>query len=79
MTGLAELSSQFYYTRHARERMTERKISKEQAQIAVLEPDSWHYGKDDEIIAVRKFGKRTIEVVYESLPEYVKVITVMVE
>ena len=45
----------------------------------VLSPDSWRYGDDDEIIATKKLGKRRVDVAYLSLPEEIKVITVMVD
>jgi len=67
------------YTKHARQRMKERKVSKEQVEATVLNPDRWHYGEDGEIIARRKIDKRTVEVAYLSLPEAIKVLTVMVD
>ena len=67
------------YTRHARVRMKERQVSEEQVEAVVLSPDSWRYGDDDEIIATKKLGKRRVDVAYLSLPEEIKVITVMVD
>ncbi len=67
------------YTRHARARMKERQVSEEQVEAVVLSPDSWRYGDDDEIIATKKLGKRRVDVAYLSLPEEIKVITVMVD
>jgi hypothetical protein len=40
---------------------------------------SWHYGEDEELVAVKQIGRRTIEVAYLSLPEGIKVLTVMVD
>lgn len=67
------------YTKHARQRMQERKVSEEEVETTVLAPDSWHYGEDGEIIAVRKIGRRRIEVAYLSLPEEIRVLTVMLD
>jgi hypothetical protein len=67
------------YTRHARVRMRERRVSEEQVEAVVLSPDNWRYGDDDEIIATKKLGKRKVKVFYLSLPEEMKVITVIVD
>lgn len=69
----------FRYTKHARQRMKERRVSEEQVEATVLDPENWRYGEDGEIIATRRIGKRRIEVVYLSLPEEIRVITVMVD
>ena len=73
------LESHFIYTNHARRRMIERKVTTDQVQAVVLAPDTWRHGEDDEIIATKYIGKRTVMVVYLTLPEGVKVITVMVD
>jgi len=67
------------YTRHARVRMRERRVSEEQVEAVVLSPDDWRHGDDDEIIATKRLGKRRVKVVYLSLPKEIKVITVMVD
>jgi hypothetical protein len=59
--------------------MKERQVSEEQVEAVVLSPDNWRYGDDGEIIATKKLGKRKVKVVYLSLPEEIKVITVMVD
>ncbi|HID86616.1 MAG TPA: DUF4258 domain-containing protein [Anaerolineae bacterium] len=67
------------YTKHARQRMKERHVSEDQVEATILDPESWQYGEDGEIIATRKVGKRRVEVAHLSLPEKIKVITVMVD
>jgi len=57
--------------------MKERGISEGEVREAVLYPNKWNWGKDGEIIAVRKFGSREIRVAYLSEPKAIKVITVM--
>ena len=66
-----------HFTKHARIRMKERSISEKEVEATVLNPTKWHYGKDREIVAIRKSGKREIRVVYFSEPQFIKIITVM--
>lgn len=67
------------YTKHARTRMQERNVTEAQVEAAVLEPDRVDYGDEGELIASKQFGRRRIRVVYLSLPEAIKVITVTAE
>ena len=66
-----------HFTKHARIRMKERSISEKEVEATVLNPTKGHYGKDREIVAIRKSGKREIRVVYFSEPQFIKIITVM--
>ncbi|MDI6736640.1 MAG: DUF4258 domain-containing protein [bacterium] len=68
-----------YYTKHAKKRMEERKVLKEEIESIILSPQHWRYGEEGEIISMKKIGKRKVEVVYLSLPQFIKVLTVMVD
>ncbi|MDP2212124.1 MAG: DUF4258 domain-containing protein [Candidatus Aquicultor sp.] len=64
-------------TKHARKRLRERDIKLTQIKETVLGPDKWFYGEEEEINAIKDFGKRKLRVVYMPEPKSVKVITVM--
>lgn len=52
------------YTRHALRRMAQRKITSEDVQLTLDDPDDVVPGDMDETIAVRSFGTREVRVVY---------------
>ena len=56
--------------------MQERRISKAQVEATIFAPDEWRYGDEGEIIASKRLGRRKVSVVYLSLPEEIRVITV---
>ncbi|MBI5399012.1 DUF4258 domain-containing protein [Candidatus Saganbacteria bacterium] len=66
-----------HFTKHARIRMKERRISEKEVEVTVLNPSKWHYGHEGEIVAIRKSGKKESRVVYFSEPQFIKIITVM--
>lgn len=57
------------YTHHARQRMQERKVSEALVEEVVDQPDELTIGEQDEWIAVRTYGNRRIEVVYEEVDD----------
>ncbi|MEW5768038.1 MAG: DUF4258 domain-containing protein [bacterium] len=69
----------FDYSKHARYRMRRRGVSQIEVETTVLHPESWYYGSEGEINAIKKFGRKTVRVVYESLPQHIRVITVIKE
>jgi len=70
----------FNYTDHARERMQNRKVTEFQIEQTVLNPDNWQYDEDDpqKYHAIKHWAHRTIEVVYISKIDAIKIITVFV-
>lgn len=64
-------------TDHARKRMAERQVGEEEVRESIYHPDSAEMGEDGETIAFRKFGKSEIKVVYLSLPNEIRVLTVI--
>jgi len=64
-------------TKHARRRLKERDIKLTQIKETILAPDKWLYGEEEEMNAIKKFGKRKLRVVYIPEPTSVKVITAM--
>lgn len=55
------------YTRHARQRMTQRKISPEQVRETLEAPDDIFPGSNGDEIAVKRYGPREVRVVYEEV------------
>jgi hypothetical protein len=55
------------YTRHARQRMAERKVSEDQVSETVESPDNVAVGDEGEMIALRDFGTHILRVVYSEL------------
>ncbi|MGH2375749.1 MAG: DUF4258 domain-containing protein [bacterium] len=55
------------YTTHARKRMKQRLVTRRMVQLTLAAPDRpYSRGSlDDEEIAERRFGRRTIQVVFE--------------
>ena len=62
---------------HARKRMTERQGREEEVRETIYYPDSTEMGEDGETIVSRKFGKGEIKVAYLSLPNEIRVLTVI--
>jgi hypothetical protein len=66
------------YTRHARQRMIQRKVSPGQVVEAIESPDEILPGDNGEEIAIRRYGTREVRVVYEEIGvDTVVVYTVM--
>jgi len=66
------------YTRHAKQRMIQRKVSPKQVVEAIELPDEILPGDNGEVIAVRRYGIREVRVVYEEIDvDTVVVYTVM--
>ena len=66
------------YTRHARQRMIQRKVSPEQVVEAIESPDEILPCDNEEEIAVRRYGAREVRVVYEEIEaDTIVVFTVM--
>ncbi len=55
------------YTRHAHNRMIERKIATEQVLTTIEAPDELVIGDEGESIAIRNFGRHEIRIVYREL------------
>ena len=65
------------YTRHARLQMEERGIAEEDVLLTLYEPDEVVQGSHyNELIAVRRVGRRRVRVIYVSEPAEIRVITV---
>jgi hypothetical protein len=66
------------YTRHARQRMIQRKVSEDQIADALSSPDALIASESGEEIAVKRFGTREVRVVYrETDAETILIYTVM--
>jgi hypothetical protein len=52
------------YTRHARQRMIQRKVDAGQVAETLESPDELIPGESGEVIAVKRFGAREVRVVY---------------
>jgi hypothetical protein len=66
------------YTRHAKQRMIQRKVSSEQVIEVIESPDEILPGDNGEEIAIRRYGTREVRVVYEEIGvDTVVVYTVM--
>jgi hypothetical protein len=57
------------YTRHARQRMRQRKVSEEQVEETLAEPDEIEAGDNGGNMAIRRYGGREVRVVYSELEE----------
>jgi hypothetical protein len=55
------------YTRHARQRMSQRKVSEKQVEETLLEPDEIEPGDNGGDIAIRRYGTRQVQVVYNEV------------
>jgi hypothetical protein len=66
------------YTRHARQRMKQRKIKPEQVEETLEIPDELLPGDNGQEIAIKQYGNREVRVVYEETDvDSVVVYTVM--
>ncbi len=52
------------YTRHARQRMKKRKVTKKQVEETLTYPDEVELGDNGSDIAIRRYGGREVRVVY---------------
>jgi hypothetical protein len=55
------------YTRHARNRMSERKVTTAQVLETVESPDEIAVGDESESIAIRNFGTHEVRVIYREI------------
>ena len=60
---------QIRYSHHARQRMSERRVTEAQVEHCLDQPDELMTGDQDEWIAVCLIGDRRIQVVYGELNE----------
>ena len=60
---------QIIYTRHARQRMKQRKVTEEQVQETLTDPDEIEPGDNGGNIAIRRYGWREVHVVYDEPEE----------
>jgi hypothetical protein len=66
------------FSKHARRRIRERKITEADVSLVLSTPDSVSYGRDGETIAVKRIHRKTIQIVYRyTNAETVRVITVV--
>lgn len=69
---------QIVYTQHARQRMAQRQIAPEQVLETLETPDNVTPGDRHEQIAIKNYGNREVQVVFEELGDDTVVIyTVM--
>jgi hypothetical protein len=52
------------YTRHARQRMKQRKVTEAQVEETLSEPDEIESGDNGGDMAIRRYGGREVRVVY---------------
>ncbi len=65
------------YTRHAQLQMQKRRITETQVYQTLAHPDEVKQGTHStETIALKKFGRNRVRVIYLSLPSEIKIITV---
>lgn len=57
------------YTRHARQRMKQRKVTEVQVEQTLAEPDDIEPGDNGGDIAIRHYGARELRVVYDEPEE----------
>lgn len=57
------------YTHHAIQRMSQRKVSAEQILETLDSPDELVLGESGEEIAVKRFGARTVRVVFREMDD----------
>jgi hypothetical protein len=68
---------EFEFSEHAKRRMQQRKIRKEDAEETVLSPDHWEDGSQGEINAFKAFPGFRLKVSYIPQPPKIFVITVI--
>jgi hypothetical protein len=65
------------YTNHAKLQMKKRNISEEQVMIVLNFPDEFRQGShSNETIAIKRFNRKRVRVVYVSEPDEIRIITV---
>jgi hypothetical protein len=57
------------YTRHAKQRMSQRRVSEDQVAETLASPDKLIPGESGEEIAVKRFGAREVRIVYRETDE----------
>lgn len=55
---------QIIYTRHAQQRMKQRKVTEKQVEETLTDPDKIESGDNGGDIAIRRYGRREVRVVY---------------
>ena len=67
----------FSYTNYAIERMQTRKVTEFEIEQTILNPENWHYDEDDpqKYHTTKHWTHRTLEVVYISKADEIKIIT----
>lgn len=60
---------QIIYTRHARQRMRQRKVTEEQVEETLAEPDEIEPGDNGGDIAIRRYGAREVRIVFDEPEE----------
>ncbi|MGQ3685413.1 MAG: DUF4258 domain-containing protein [Candidatus Loosdrechtia sp.] len=63
------------YSRHARRRMKEREITKEEAEITINEPEFTEPGIKSRTNAFKCIGSRFLRVTFKDEPDHILVIT----
>ena len=65
------------YTNHARIQMKKRKIAEQSVLDVLNDPDESRQGShSNEIIAIKRFGKKRLRVIYISEPNEIRIVTV---
>ncbi len=70
---------QIIFTRHARQRMKQRKVTEEQIQETLLNPDEIETGDNGGDMAIRRYGGREVRVVYNEPEEDVYIILTVIK
>jgi hypothetical protein len=68
---------EFEFSQHAKRRLQQRRIRREDAEEAVLSPDHWEYGSQGEINAFKAFPAFRLKVSYIHQHTRIFVITVI--
>ena len=67
---------EFIFTNHARKRVVERKISKEQIQETIDFPD-YTIRKDGKTESYKKIENKTLKIIYVLKGKFIKIVTLM--
>jgi hypothetical protein len=57
------------YTRHARQRIRQRKVTESQVEETLADPDEIETGDNGGDVAIRRYGGREVRVVYGELED----------
>lgn len=60
---------QIIFTRHARQRMKQRRVTEKQVEETLTDPDKIEPGDNGGDIAIRRYGGRDVRVVYSEPSE----------